>query len=85
MLIDLVILDTIIHNITFHIYLLNHSQKEYFQTNTSHHVYLVQYLHMFYKVTHKRSTLHIYFIYLKYLAQNGSLLVCLHLQPPNCS
>jgi hypothetical protein len=47
MLIDLVILDTIIHKITFHIYFLNHSQKQCFQTNTSRHVYLVQYLHMF--------------------------------------
>jgi hypothetical protein len=81
MLIDLVILGTTIHKRTFHIYLLNHSQKECLETNTSQHAYLVQYLHMFYKITHKR-TLRIYFIYLKYLAQKGSLLVCFHLPPP---
>jgi hypothetical protein len=41
MLIDLVVLDTIIHKRTFHIYLHNHLQKECFHTNTSHHADLV--------------------------------------------
>jgi hypothetical protein len=60
MLIDLVILNTIIHKRTVHIYLLNHSQKEYFQTNTSRHVYLVQYLHMFLQNHSQKNSSHIF-------------------------
>jgi hypothetical protein len=74
-LINLVVLDTIIHKRIAFIYIYIYIY---------HHVYLAQYLHIFYKIIHKR-TLHIYFIYIKYLAQNESLLGCFLVQPPNFS
>jgi hypothetical protein len=61
--IDLMVLDTIIHKRSLHIYLHNRSQKDCFHT----HIYLIKFksctiLYTFYKIIHKR-TLQIYFIY----------------------